>query len=358
MKFKKSDLTRVLSVLSSATDTVRPQHKYVQIKFGDDKAEFFLSSSFGVCTAEVSGTSTGKKFTGIYAVNLINSYIKSLNDDEDEVIFEKNKLILPFAEYTFESFMLEMDNRDDLLKGDNVIFIEKVSCIPILEVAESFASASVTEMNKVMIYGDKVVASDRRVSCIINTDKSVGHTLQISVPFIKILRGLKISEFQISCCEVKGVEFYKVEVDKVKFYMRITDSNVDDYSKDEYKSKYEHDDYIVVDRAVLYKALGRMSMVVTDNPDTRIYLKVQGDKFYIENRDHSQSKEIIAIKAKFVNHDVDVAVSCRMLLSLTGNLKFFGNDVYVYLPKSGAAPVIKLETEQHNAKFIQAGLLG
>lgn len=359
MKFKKKDIAPVLAILSAATDLLRPQHKYVKIKFNEDSAKFILFSAFGISIAEVPGETSGRTFTGVYAVNLLNSYIKSMDDDEDYVTFEKDKLILPFAEYTFDPFMLEVDNEDSFLKKiGNPDFTETVKCVSILDIAENFSSVSVNGMGAVVLFKDHVVASDRRISCIVNSGQVVENPVVFSSNFVKILKMLKVSEFDITQFTSGNLKFYKIEVGRVNFYLKKVDCSVEDYSQDKFKVKYEHEGYAVVDRLVIQKALGRMSMSVSENPDTRIYLKVSGENLYIENRDHSKSKEIVKIKAKFSVDEAELAVSCRMLLMLVNNIKLFGNDVYLYLPSKEDAPVLKLETEQHVAKFIQAGLIG
>ena len=358
MKFKKKDIAPVLAVLTGATDLLRPQHKYVKIKFNEDHARFTLFSGFGISIADVPGETFGRTFTGVYSVNLLNSYIKSM-DDEDEVIFEKDKLILPFAEYIFDPFMLELDNEESFLKKiGEPDFTETIKCVGSLDIAENFSSTSVTGMGAVVLFKEHVVASDRRVSCIIKSGQTVENPITFSSNFIKILKMMKIAEFDITQYTSGTLVFYRITVNNVNFYLKKPNCSVEDYSDDKFKVKYEHNGYVVVDRLILQKALGRMSMAVSENPDTRIYLRVNQDILQIENRDHSRSKEIIKVKAKYEAENIELAVSCRMLLLLVNNIKPFGNDVYVYLPTEADAPVLKLETEQHNAKFVQAGLIG
>lgn len=360
MKFKKSEICDVLAILSAATDTVRPQHKYVKIKVDKEKATFVQFSTFGICIAEVHGESTGKNFTGTYSTILLNSHVRSIEDDDEFIILENNRLILPNAEYTFEPLMIELNDENSFLKNNSnasIQFSQTVNCVNFIDIAQNFASAQIRGMDCVLLTGDKIIASDRRISCIIKNSQELEYSFHIQINFIKILKSLKIDEFLIESCASGNLNYFRLNIKNVNFYVHKSTCAVEDYTIDKYKAKYEHSNYVIVDRLALQKALSRMSMVVSENPDTRIYLKVDGENFNVENRDHSKSKEKIKIKAKFGKFDVDLAVSCRIMIMLVNNCKSFGNEVFVYFPDKGGPPIIKLETEQHLSKFIQAGLI-
>ncbi len=305
----------------------------------------------------------------LQACNLIK-----LLPDNVEIEFTKDSIICGSNKYSFD--------KEDVVFPDIQNYVESydkaedrivISDLHKLNQAKSYMGAYENNLDCIYAYNSYFVAKNDYTIASIKTENNKDVSYYFSKALIGMINNCKVNELEIkkfiiqdeekeehsfSACKIKDT--YIFIVDKRYLIPEIFSEEImfdEDKKPYTFKSLYDHQTKIVIDRCLFLDSLSRIRLFVNSNLDSRIFIQALDNEFLNITdswKDEDNFVPAVVEKVSSVNDDELVkkvrAVSSIPVFQIASELE--GKNVILYISENDKAVVVRVEDETENNFYI------
>lgn len=307
----------------------------------------------------------------IYETNKLNQIIRSL-PDKSEITIDGTKIsVSDTISYEFESYDYSVDTNylDDMMKlvlnfADKseqvqLVDVDRISNVQPFMGEKLFPFENFDNLNLIAFFSGYYVASDRY------------HVTAASGNASKIDKDFYFHSIVYSVCKYLNEKdaqlfIYKTEEeDNSKCVMTFEDlsvifphtesSRLPNILTEDTKSFYEHETFIIIDKALFLNVLQRIMIITNAELKDRVFITLSKDKMVIESKDNGKAREVLPIEESNIENDISLILSSRYLAQTS---KFIEDQkLKIKVPNTEEGVAIKVQGKDTDKKFYVVNLL-
>jgi len=276
-----------------------------------------------------------------------NSMLSFCNENDKIEISQGKIKFGNNSEYDFETFDFNKENFDNLLnlslEGKD-IELQDVSKIETV----SFAIGQEPEIACVAFQDNHFISYNGTILTFIETKNKIDNNFYLPKMFYKLYQIFKFDSITLK--DIDSNYFY-LSINNLKIYLYVSDYSIPYIFDDGIKSKYEHNDKVVVKKANLKLALARLKVLNQKTTYNRVFLYLKENLIHLEIKDDFKGYEdVITGSMDDTLKETYVICNTGFLYDIINN--FMSEDIIFKMKADENLSSIKLEDEQAKMNYV------
>jgi hypothetical protein len=285
--------------------------------------------------------------TFIMNINLVqfNSMLSFCKDDE---FIEFNNGKIKFgetSEYDFETFDFNIQNFNDILNmpvEGNLFELKDISKIDQI----SFSIGADKEISCIAYQDNHFITYDSNILSFIKTDNNISENFYLPKIFYKLYQLYKFDTVNINKI---SEQFFYMSINNMKIFMDIAEYSIPYIFSDDIKSKFEHQNKIVLNTDLFKNKLSRLKVLTQKTMYNRVFIYLNESEIKAEIKDDYKGHEFIVTG---IDKDLVGTYFICNTTSLHSVLNNYNQENITIKVSKDEMSVIKIEDEKNNINYV------
>lgn len=313
----------ILQIFKTMADTKSELGDKIEIKIDNGIISFKQLGHYATLLYE-AGIESNENFKIVYPVDAFFSLIKTVKDKEVDVSDKGIKI--GGGDYQFDSSTItvpDIKSRLNQLKQDiqEKIVIEDFEGI---NICRGFLGGTYDDLETVALMNNHWISSDKIACALIQTSNNVRSDFYLPKTLVNLFAGNPVEKLEIDIHS----DFWSFLFRGIQFVIPKRKYGLPNFFDESFMKTYNHPKFAEVKTSEMIRILQLMRIVVSQNPNNRIYIKFNEESLTIRNKDKNLSEDSVnaVVDPDLVSREC--CISCSYLLNLlsvvdTDNARLF-----------------------------------